>query len=311
MPFQQIVAGLDLELNSHAVIDFATAFAARIGARVTFVHAEPDLPHMSPSDALEYANAVARSNEERHRRTVLAAGRWSTGYDEVILSTGPAAAALQDEALKRGADLIIIGSGARGETPDLGRTAQRMLRSITIPTLVVPTHRPDGERAPVATPPAGDAPLPEFRGAKLIAAVDFESGTDTALKFAAGLGRRLRAEVSLVHVVEPPYASSFLGTAMDKANFTGLLTGMLRRSDESLRKAAIEAGMDGAERVAVEGDRPADVILQEARRRDADLIICASHNRGALGRFFVGSTTERLVRMSELPVLVVPSIYKP
>jgi nucleotide-binding universal stress UspA family protein len=310
MPFQQIVAGLDLELHSHAVIDFATAFAARIGARVTFVHAEPDLPHMSAAEAIEYANAVARSNEERHRRTIVAASRWSTGYDEVILSTGPAAAALQDEAVKRGADLIVIGSGARGVAPDLGRTAQRMLRSLTIPTLVVPTHRPDdGEDAATPTP-AGDAPLPEFRGTKLIAAVDFEGGTATALKFTAGLASRLRADVGLVHVVEPPYASSFLGTAMDKANFTGLLAGMLRRSDESLHKAAIEAGMDEAERIAVEGDRPADVILHEARKRDADLIVCASHNRGAIGRFFVGSTTERLVRMSELPVLVVPSIYK-
>ena len=310
MPFQQIVAGLDLELNSHAVIDFATAFAARVGARVTFVHAEPDLPHMSPSEAIEYANAVARSNEERHRRTVLAAGRWSTGYDEVVLSAGPAAAALQDEAVKRGADLIVIGSGARGETPDLGRTAQRMLRSLTIPTLVVPTHRPGADEDAPAIP-AGDAPLPEFRGTKLIVAVDFESGTDTALRYTAGLARRLRAEIGIVHVVEPPYASSFLGTAMDKANFTGLLAGMLQRSDESLHKAAIEAGMDDAERIAVEGDRPADVILQEARRRDADLVVVASHNRSALGRFFVGSTTERLVRMSELPVLVVPAIYTP
>ncbi len=311
MPFQQIIAGLDLELNSHAVIDFATAFAALIGARVTFVHAEPDLPHMSPSEAIEYASAVARSNEERHRRTILAAGRWSTGYDEVVLSAGPAAAALQDEALKRGADLIVIGSGARGATPDLGRTAQRMLRSLTIPTLVVPTHRPGDDSDAPATVPAGDAPLPEFRGTKLIVAVDFESGTDTALKYTAGIARRLRADVGLVHVVEPPYASSFLGTAMDKANFSGLLAGMLQRSDESLHKAAVEAGMDDAARIAVEGDRPAEVILQEARKRDADLIVCASHNRGALGRFFVGSTTERLVRMSELPVLVVPSIYQP
>jgi hypothetical protein len=37
----------------------------------------------------------------------------------------------------------------------------------------------------------------------------------------------------------------------------------------------------------------------------ADLIVTSTHGRTGLGRFFLGSTTERVVRHAPYPVLVV------
>jgi len=54
----------------------------------------------------------------------------------------------------------------------------------------------------------------------------------------------------------------------------------------------------------VYGD-PADRILATAEKRNIDLIIMASHGRGALGRWRFGSVADRVVRASCVPVLVV------
>jgi nucleotide-binding universal stress UspA family protein len=49
-----------------------------------------------------------------------------------------------------------------------------------------------------------------------------------------------------------------------------------------------------------------EVILGEADRLGADLVVVGSHGHGAVHRFLVGSTADALVRQSEVPVLVVP-----
>ncbi len=53
------------------------------------------------------------------------------------------------------------------------------------------------------------------------------------------------------------------------------------------------------------GDEPASEILAFARRNGASLLALTTHARGAIGRFFIGSTTERIIRDADLPVLVV------
>ncbi len=50
---------------------------------------------------------------------------------------------------------------------------------------------------------------------------------------------------------------------------------------------------------------PADTILSLADEHRAELIVIASHGRGALGRWTFGSVADRLARTSTLPVLVI------
>jgi nucleotide-binding universal stress UspA family protein len=50
---------------------------------------------------------------------------------------------------------------------------------------------------------------------------------------------------------------------------------------------------------------PGDVILEVAEEVGARLIVVASHGRSGIGRWLYGSTTQRLLHESRLPVLVV------
>ena len=51
---------------------------------------------------------------------------------------------------------------------------------------------------------------------------------------------------------------------------------------------------------------PADAILKTATDKSADLIVITTGHKGLLERALLGSTTERVIRESEIPVLSIP-----
>jgi len=65
-----------------------------------------------------------------------------------------------------------------------------------------------------------------------------------------------------------------------------------------------------AERAIVEG-RAVDALLAVAAVRKASLIVIGTHGRRGFARLFVGSTTEGVLRATEIPLLVVRAHYDP
>ena len=72
----------------------------------------------------------------------------------------------------------------------------------------------------------------------------------------------------------------------------------------AMAAAAAAAGV-AFESIVTSGP-PAVRILEVARDQQADLIVVGSHGGGALAHLLMGSVSERLLRESTLPVLVVP-----
>jgi nucleotide-binding universal stress UspA family protein len=62
-------------------------------------------------------------------------------------------------------------------------------------------------------------------------------------------------------------------------------------------------------RVAV--GKPATEILREARHLNADLIVISSRGRSGMRKMFFGSTTERVLRETPVPVLITPDDHRP
>jgi nucleotide-binding universal stress UspA family protein len=52
---------------------------------------------------------------------------------------------------------------------------------------------------------------------------------------------------------------------------------------------------------------PADKILEVCRRHEIDLIAMSTHGRSGIGRWLLGSVAEKVVRHSEIPVLLLRS----
>ena len=55
----------------------------------------------------------------------------------------------------------------------------------------------------------------------------------------------------------------------------------------------------------IEG-KAVDVLLEQAREKNAAAIVVGSHGEGAMSAAFLGSTALKLLHHSEIPVLVVP-----
>lgn len=71
----------------------------------------------------------------------------------------------------------------------------------------------------------------------------------------------------------------------------------------AVEKAASAAGVS-CETLTVEGEYPADTILDIASRRKCDLIVMASHGRRGLAGVLLGSETQKVLTHAKVPVLV-------
>jgi nucleotide-binding universal stress UspA family protein len=123
-------------------------------------------------------------------------------------------------------------------------------------------------------------------------------GLDEAIRLAKATGGKLL----LVHVVNELLSS-------DLAGYEKII--------ESLREAGakvLEHAVAHARRADVPcehklleafGERPADLIVTEAKARSVDLIVLGTHGRRGLKRLALGSDAELVLRMSPVPVLLV------
>ncbi|MCC6621408.1 MAG: universal stress protein [Deltaproteobacteria bacterium] len=292
MVFRHVIAGLDLSPRTQRVASFAASLSRQLAAELVLVHADPEeaerLRSLPSWAAIEVAMAAVRE------RAGAAVGAATQDAGAALLHrVGSPEAVLQTEAETRGAAVVVVGSGATGTTPDVGVTTTRCLRTMTLPLMIVPTHRTD-EPAPVR---------------KILAPVDLDAGTAEALALAGELARALQAELVAAHVVRPPLLGGLLGSEEHEADVPGAVRDMLVAAGVRLDEEVAAAEVDDVDTRVVSAVRAADGISALADELGADLVILPAHGRGAVARFFLGSTSERLVRMSNVPVLVLPPTW--
>ncbi len=107
---------------------------------------------------------------------------------------------------------------------------------------------------------------------------------------AAQLADRYGATLRTVHVAEVGYVPTDDAAADVRLPSEHALPGDLAFSEE----------------IAASHASPALDILAYARKHDVDLIVMGTHGRLGFGHFFLGSVTERVVRLADRPVLTVP-----
>lgn len=82
------------------------------------------------------------------------------------------------------------------------------------------------------------------------------------------------------------------------------------RVEEIIKKLEEEKGSKSKEikvtTKTIEGNA-ADVILKVSENEDIDLIVIASSGKHMLDRFLLGSVTEKTVRHTKVPILVIPT----
>ncbi|RLE52210.1 MAG: universal stress protein [Candidatus Methanomethylicota archaeon] len=136
---------------------------------------------------------------------------------------------------------------------------------------------------------------------KIIVAVDGSKCSEYALRRAFQIAKVFKAKVIIAHVIPKmlPYGVEAAEVDTPYHDFlVGEANKVLRSSLEKAKEEGVEA-----EGKLLEGS-PADEVISLAEREGADTIIVGSRGT-AVTRAELGSVSERVVRYSPIPVLVI------
>lgn len=139
----------------------------------------------------------------------------------------------------------------------------------------------------------------------ILVPTDFSRHTDDALEHAVTFGEEYGAEITLLHVDE--FSVSPLGAAQVHDE---VVTAYQRRKESFLEEqfARARAALKGRNvrlRTQVLSGRAYKVIVEESERLQYDLIVIATRGLTHLSSNLIGSTAERVVRLSRQPVLSI------
>lgn len=142
------------------------------------------------------------------------------------------------------------------------------------------------------------AELPQYR--KILLATDGSESAEIAARHAVALAKVTGASLTAVYAVDTHLAFK-VGIYEREA------LRELRQDGERVLAEALALARE--ESVEVETDlcegRPGQVVVREAERAGADLIIIGSHGQNALSDVLLGSVSQYVVHHADVPVMIV------
>jgi nucleotide-binding universal stress UspA family protein len=138
----------------------------------------------------------------------------------------------------------------------------------------------------------------------ILVPVDFSEGSSTATRYAAELATQVGAKIELLNVYGLPMVTSPDGSFMVTPEIVTKLSADAQEAVDKIAAELREGGAGVATRVT-EG-APHEEITRRALEGGFDLVVMGTHGRTGLRHFLIGSTAERVVRTSKVPVLTVP-----
>ncbi len=132
---------------------------------------------------------------------------------------------------------------------------------------------------------------------QIVVSLDGSAFAESALPLALEISRRTGAAVHVVTVLEPVTSFAYEGwegAAVEWSN---------QYLEDVLDRIGDRSG--GEVTHAVLSGHTVEMLQKECEAKNADLVVMASHGRGALSRMWLGSVTDGFVRQTSLPVLIV------
>jgi len=275
------VFGLDLSYKSHGALVFGGWLRATLGPdEVEAVHviaARDDDPQRD--------RQLQRAQVMIHER-LGASGHAQTFARIQVRTTGAIVAGLA--GVESSARALVIGRRTRaGERAlvHLGPVARNLLRSLPLPTIVVP---PELELAALGGP--------------IVLATDHEAHSEDAARFARQFARDCRRELVVVHIAGVHHNEYVDETDPD----------WRARSEQFRREAAVDLdawldrhGLADARRIALCGS-PVELLLELVEEERPSLLVLGSRRLTTTERLFTTSMASTVAAYSPCPVAVVP-----
>lgn len=282
-PIKNVLWATDFSAESKEALAYASFFAKTFKAKLTALHVVPDfapaLYEAWPEAQAELAGKIEASKVSAKAQLEHMCSAQGVCADKIVVTEGSAAKVILKVARKEGAGLIVVGrKGVSGREPNLiGSVTHRVLRGARVPVLV--TKGTDGK--------LGDL-------TKILVPTDFSSDEDIERDHAWKLARALGASLTFLYVMEL-FGHDFRLTDEMFASVLKKLQARKKREHKAveMREDVVKAvhGYEG--------------IIEYADSKGFGLVVMSTTVR-KLSRLFLGSTTEKVIAHSRVPVFAIP-----
>ena len=140
---------------------------------------------------------------------------------------------------------------------------------------------------------------------RILVPIDFSKEAENAARVAANIARKTDSEIFLVHMLELPV------TTIDPAEMNAIssepqIIYFMKLAREKFEKFISLPFFKGLKVVeSVQFQHAFSGIITESEKNNIDLIVMGSQGASGLQEMFIGSNTEKVVRRSNIPVLVI------
>ena len=294
--FDRVLVTLDGSKLAEQMLPYAMLLARGLKAHLELLRiiepVGPDVASSAGGEQMDEAIVGMRAGAQGYLDGVAAPLKGSTMPVSCTVQEGPPAVQIVTEAERQPGTLVAMSTRGRSGAARwlLGSVTDKVLRAADCPLLTV-RARDEG------------AAVQEVRLSRLIVPLDGSAVAEAVLPYVIGMARGLDLDVTLIRVqtfnvqymevlpVAPDtWVEEVEGHAMEYLSGVG----------KSLR----EKGVQTVEERLLHGV-PAVGIVQMTREYTGSLVAMTTHGRSGLGRWIVGSVTDRVVRDSGAPVLVV------
>ena len=145
---------------------------------------------------------------------------------------------------------------------------------------------------------------------KILVPCDFSESAIHAFRFALDAATLSNGTVHLLNVIELP---AMPNTAFTPVRSFGmpLMKEMSAKTQGNFDKMSTKYALGNVKVVKnVEFGVPSKIMLDYVKKNSMDVIIMGSHGTSGLRDYFVGSNSEKIVRNSSVPVIVVKDVLK-
>jgi nucleotide-binding universal stress UspA family protein len=138
---------------------------------------------------------------------------------------------------------------------------------------------------------------------RILVPTDFSKNAEYALKVAAQIARKNNSEIILLHMLELPHQGN------DAINGGSAIPQIMLYKEKAIEKLEDLMDVDFLDGINVseiiQFEKAFEGILSISKKNGVDLIVMGSHGVSGFEEMFIGSNTEKVVRTSEIPVLVI------
>ncbi len=143
-----------------------------------------------------------------------------------------------------------------------------------------------------------------YKYKNILLPTDFSLGSEEAFEHAKDIAKSMGAKIHLLNVIHPVVYPTGLDLAHESLiNLEDNLEKASKANLEKVAKRLKDLGIESKSTILM--GKPSDQIMEYSKKFDIDLVVIATHGSSGLERFIFGSTTEKVIRKVECPVLVV------